>query len=86
MLNNFLTDLKNLVECESPTDDLVACQKVIETAAKIVENRTKVPPTPTTTLTTQISTITSTTPTTTPTTQTSTFYYRDWETDRKSVV
>lgn len=40
MLNNFLTDLKNLVECESPTDDLVACQKVIETAAKIVENRT----------------------------------------------
>ena len=44
MLNNFLTDLKNLVECESPTDDLVACQKVIETAAKIVENRTKVLP------------------------------------------
>ncbi len=35
----FLVDLKSLVECESPSDDLAACTAVIELAAQIAELR-----------------------------------------------
>lgn len=40
MLNEFLIDLRQLVECESPTEDLPACQKVIELAANILRKQT----------------------------------------------
>lgn len=39
MLNEFLKDLRQLVECESPTSDLIACQKVIEQSANILRNK-----------------------------------------------
>ncbi len=35
----FLVDLKSLVECESPSEDLAACTSVIELAANIAELR-----------------------------------------------
>jgi len=34
----FLADLQKLVECQSPTEDLAACQKVMEVAKKIAED------------------------------------------------
>jgi glutamate carboxypeptidase len=34
----FLADLQKLVECQSPTEDLAACQKVMEIAKKIAED------------------------------------------------
>ena len=35
-----IDDLKILVECESPTDDLTACQRVVELAAQIAKRVT----------------------------------------------
>jgi glutamate carboxypeptidase len=35
LLRDMIADLRSLVECESPTEDLDACRKVIEVASKI---------------------------------------------------
>ena len=35
-----LEDLRRLVECESPTDDLAACTKVIELASTLSKEQT----------------------------------------------
>ena len=37
-----LTDLKRLVECESPTEDLVACNQVVDLAVEITNSLLKV--------------------------------------------
>ena len=37
-----LTDLKRLVECESPTEDLVACNQVVDLAIEITNSQLKV--------------------------------------------
>jgi glutamate carboxypeptidase len=37
-----LTDLKRLVECESPTEDLVACNQVVDLAIEITNSLLKV--------------------------------------------
>jgi glutamate carboxypeptidase len=42
MSDSMLQDLKALVECESPTEDLAACNRVIELAGKISERVTGV--------------------------------------------
>ena len=34
-LDEILKDLKSLVECESPTEDLEACRRVIKLASEI---------------------------------------------------
>jgi len=38
---NALTDIQRLVECESPTEDLVACNRVIDLAVEISNTRLK---------------------------------------------
>jgi len=40
-----LTDIQRLVECESPTEDLAACNKVIDLAVEIANNLLKTPAT-----------------------------------------
>ena len=39
----FLADLRSLVECESPTEDLAACERVIGLAVEIANRRLPVP-------------------------------------------
>lgn len=38
---NALADIQRLVECESPTEDLIACNRVIDLAVEISNTRLK---------------------------------------------